>query len=356
MPTSNNYQYPKGYALCIGINNFTHQRKLEHCISDVEFWGDFFKNSCSFDVVRTLKNEQATNASIFKGMWCLASYAQPGDIVAITFSTHGIAGATHTLCSHNDIINDNEFLFFLKAFKPGVRVVVVTDACQSSGYVGSGSGKKLSEHNKNRVFQALDNGSEALNFKLNELIRTSNDLQVTCHVGHFASASSEANVGDGLLVKYTKSMGFYGLDWYEIGQWREKMEEMFRAGLNPIVAFINEIKNYSAKSNEVKKIVDARMKKAGYSDIDFYLNVQLLTLSTTLDLVNDLRRARYADPQLISGTTQDRYGKILDIIKDDSYYRFTRIPVLTFHGKKSPAFQKQYVFAKKSPAFQSENQ
>lgn len=356
MPTSNNYQYPKGYALCIGINDFVHQKDLKHCISDVVFWEDFLKNKCSYDVVRTLKDRQATNAAIYKGIWCLASYAQPGDIVTITFSTHGLSDATHTLYSHNDVINDNEFLFFLKAFKPGVRVVVVTDACQSSGFVGSGSVKKLSAYNKNRIFQALDNGTESLNFKLNELIKTSNDLPITCHVGHFASASSEANVGDGLLVKYTKNMGFYGLDWYEIGQWRDTMEDMFRAGLNPTIAFINEIKGYVKKSLSVKAIVDTRMKNAGYSDIDYFLTLQFSKLSTTLDLVDALRRAYYSDPQPVNGINEDRYTKILDIIKDDSYYRFTRIPVLIFHGKKSPAFQKQYVFAKKSPAFQSENQ
>ena len=345
---------PQAYALCIGINEFSNPslKSLKNCIKDVDFWSRFFSVTCSYNVVRTLKNENATKDAVLIGLWCLAAHAQPGDIVAITISSHGSFVVSNSISTYDQSIRENEFLFFLRFFKPGVRVVVVTDTCQSGTFIDKNRNKTLYAKEISNLKSFFERKLPHAKRQMEEILDLCNDVPLTSYVAHFASSSDESDVNDGLLIRLTKSLSPLGLDWYELSEWRQTMQTKFREQLYNLPSMVNEIMVYYNKSEIVKNALEKLRLNSGHKSISSYLFFQLATLDETRALLKSIRFIGYSD----SEDKEDQYQKTLNWVLNATIYNFESIPVLEFHGKKSVAFQKQYAFAKKSPAFQKEHQ
>jgi hypothetical protein len=159
-------------------------------------------------------------------------------------------------------------------------------------------------------------------------------------------------VPDGLLVTCTKNYLSWGLQWYELGEYREAVQELFREIMYTPMESANTLVMYSIQNNDVKQVLVAEAKKMGYSDIFTFLLMNFRSLQNTVSIVNKLKKVNF---EVLDEYNENLYEKDLDRIINNAKYKFTQIPILSFHGKKSLAFQYQYAFAKNSPAFKAEN-
>lgn len=87
-----------------------------------------------------LFNEKAARENFGEAIADLATNSMPGDVVVISFSGHGgrapgwsWSGYTESLCFWNGVLTDAQLRSHLEAFRGGVSVVVILDACHSGG-------------------------------------------------------------------------------------------------------------------------------------------------------------------------------------------------------------------------------
>lgn len=93
-------------------------------------------------VSTTLENAGATRAAVRRYINHAASQLESGDTFVVTFAGHGgsyrlagpeeVSGRSQTWCLYDGQMLDDELYELWFAFKPGVRVLVVADSCNSA--------------------------------------------------------------------------------------------------------------------------------------------------------------------------------------------------------------------------------
>ena len=135
----------KGLALTIGLNAVDPRHyegwsgKLNACEADARDMADIAR-SRRFKVQRLL-TRRATRSAVLGGIARAASALRSGDIFLLTYSGHGgqVPDRNHdepdaqdeTWCLYNGELIDDEIHQALGRFKPGVRVLVLSDSCHS---------------------------------------------------------------------------------------------------------------------------------------------------------------------------------------------------------------------------------
>ncbi len=136
----------RGLALCIGINavDRTHYLGTFPDLNCAEFdaldMSDMF-NALAFSAVEVLLGPNASRRKVMNAFGTLSDNAVAGDLVVITYSGHGSQvpdsnsnesdGQDETWCLHDSQLLDDEIFVMLSKFRPGVRVLIVSDSCHS---------------------------------------------------------------------------------------------------------------------------------------------------------------------------------------------------------------------------------
>ncbi len=132
------------YALCIGINNYPGtENDLAGCVNDADDWAaELAERGFS---IRRLTDKQATGKAMREEIRAAVSGAQAGDLVVVQYSGHGsfvpdedgdeADGTDECLCpydvrSRGPILDDELFELF-SARRRGVRLVMISDSCNS---------------------------------------------------------------------------------------------------------------------------------------------------------------------------------------------------------------------------------
>jgi uncharacterized caspase-like protein len=138
-----------GLALLIGVNQVdpagyggTWDGKLNFCEKDARAVAEITAGQGFSNTL--LLTDQATKAAVREAIGHAAATLRDGDIFAVYYSGHGnttgdITGdesdrgnmRDETLCLYDTQILDDEFYTLWQRFRPGVRVLVLTDACHS---------------------------------------------------------------------------------------------------------------------------------------------------------------------------------------------------------------------------------
>jgi len=95
-----------------------------------------------FDTGDPLLGSMATlDAALAQLQWSAQTYANPGDVFVLYFAGHGSQvpdptwserdGRNETFCLYDGELIDHALYVALAAFRPGVRVLVITDCCHS---------------------------------------------------------------------------------------------------------------------------------------------------------------------------------------------------------------------------------
>lgn len=139
----------KGLSLHVGLNSIdpVHYQGssglLVACEADAEAMRAIAENA-GFES-RTLLSAQATRNAVIDHIRAAADACQPGDIFLFTYAGHGAQvpdlngdepdRADETFCLFDGMLIDDEIYDLWCAFKPEVRVLVVSDSCHSGSVV-----------------------------------------------------------------------------------------------------------------------------------------------------------------------------------------------------------------------------
>ena len=127
------------YGLFVGVNVYkSGDNRLQGCVIDATNMRDRFTDwgYCARTDATLLTNETATLAAVRAAMADLAAKAVAGDTVLFYQSSHGTQQSGTTvvgLVEHDATYWDHALAEDLGRFADGVRVVVMTDACNSGG-------------------------------------------------------------------------------------------------------------------------------------------------------------------------------------------------------------------------------
>ena len=131
-------------ALCIGINDYPGtDNDLSGCVNDANDWAAALGGR-GF-TVKKLLNKQATGKGMRAAISAIVTDAAKGDLVVIQYSGHGSFvpdedgdepdGTDECLCPHDvrahGPITDDELFELYSARKPGVKVLMISDSCNS---------------------------------------------------------------------------------------------------------------------------------------------------------------------------------------------------------------------------------
>jgi uncharacterized repeat protein (TIGR02543 family) len=140
------------YALCVGINKYTRKgiADLTGCVNDASYFHANLVNRGGWKAGNAVKllDGKATKAAIRGAISDFASKAVPGDTFVYMHSSHGGNNGEYVytksvfLCSTDDFYEDTELAEDLAKFQAGVNVVVIVDACHSSGLFLKSAAKK----------------------------------------------------------------------------------------------------------------------------------------------------------------------------------------------------------------------
>jgi hypothetical protein len=150
-------QIPKGYAIHIGLNEYSKKPyeeayeslpdPLQFCVEDAHALAKITKSQ-GFSEVITLTNAEATRKRFTDEMASIINKLQSGDLFVISFSGHGGQaydvleidegdpahdGRDEFWCFYDDILIDDIFYRHLCQIKTGVRVHIIADSCHSGG-------------------------------------------------------------------------------------------------------------------------------------------------------------------------------------------------------------------------------
>lgn len=95
-----------------------------------------------FEPPALLLGAAATRANVLGRLSAVAEACSPGDLFLLTFSGHGGSGGVWVLFDGS--LRDAEMRGALAAFRPGVRVLVISDSC-NGGVPAERPGSSLSE-------------------------------------------------------------------------------------------------------------------------------------------------------------------------------------------------------------------
>ncbi|MCG9910060.1 MAG: caspase family protein [Flavobacteriales bacterium] len=158
--------YNNGRALIVSIQDFRRLRNtlrskgLDGYYGPLGYThesGEFFKEILKFQSgswgakdyasrnYRMIQDSDATYLNIISGILTLASEAVPGDVVTITFSTHGESVPTSSrtdqkinlnyVALYDEFLSEFELYVLLRLFKKGVRIFVCFDCCHSGSWM-----------------------------------------------------------------------------------------------------------------------------------------------------------------------------------------------------------------------------
>jgi metacaspase-1 len=139
----------KGKALTIGLNAVDPKHytgwsgELAACENDARDLAEI-TGSRKFEVA-TLLTAEATRAKVIAGITQAAKDLEAKDIFVLSYSGHGGQvpdenndeddGEDETWCLYDGELIDDEIYLMLSKFKPGVRIVVLSDSCHSGTVV-----------------------------------------------------------------------------------------------------------------------------------------------------------------------------------------------------------------------------
>ena len=186
-------------SLHIGINQYDPayygEASLQQCVKDAEtMYG--FAESLGFKPF--LVRDQDATVESFKDFLVKSSeQLTSGDTLMITQSSHGTywdtpKGRATGLCMHDQILWDFQLLPYWKKFRPGVKIIRVTDACFSESNfkmpVGA-AGLKFDHDDKRRRLYEIDRSNAK---KVKGVKPTSGSTTgIKCSMLNFASSSIE---------------------------------------------------------------------------------------------------------------------------------------------------------------------
>lgn len=147
---------PQGLALCIGLNSVDPRKysgwsgRLAGCIPDMKSMAGIAGANRFYDVKRLadepsrnqgLAHDVATIANVRRYIAWAANDLQPGDLFLISYSGHGSTrrdtngdeedGQDETWCLWDGQWGDDDRFVLWQQFKPGVRILVISDSCHS---------------------------------------------------------------------------------------------------------------------------------------------------------------------------------------------------------------------------------
>jgi hypothetical protein len=132
------------YALCIGINDYPGtESDLAGCVNDADDWNAELARR-GFSVQRLI-DRQATGKAMRAGIRSILAGAEAGDLAVVQYSGHGsfvpdedgdeADGTDECLCPYDvrtrGPILDDELFELYSARKKGVRLVMISDSCNS---------------------------------------------------------------------------------------------------------------------------------------------------------------------------------------------------------------------------------
>jgi len=136
----------QGLSLHIGVNNTdrksygsTHYTRLRGCINDADAMCRIAM-SRGFQKTVLLKDAYATFRNVEAEIRAAADITQPGDTFLLTFSGHGARiisgdprekGNDEAIVLYDMIMKDDYIDVFLRLFREGSRVILVSDSCYS---------------------------------------------------------------------------------------------------------------------------------------------------------------------------------------------------------------------------------
>jgi len=115
---------------------------LGGCVADITNMKNILIHECKFDYVVTYLNEQATVKAVISKLLQFAEQLVEGDLLVFHYSGHGgqfvdvkdtyeTDGMSETMVLYDGEVIDNWFWNILCKFKPGVRVLHLSDSCHS---------------------------------------------------------------------------------------------------------------------------------------------------------------------------------------------------------------------------------
>jgi hypothetical protein len=136
----------KGIAVCIGLNAVDPKHyqgwsgNLAACEADAGDMADIAR-SAGFAKPDTYLTKAATREKVRGAVTRAATAANAGDMVLLTYSGHGGQlpdrngdepdGKDETWCLYDGELVDDELLELFTKFRPGVRILVLSDSCHS---------------------------------------------------------------------------------------------------------------------------------------------------------------------------------------------------------------------------------
>ncbi|MGB7539728.1 MAG: caspase family protein [Anaerolineales bacterium] len=132
------------YALCIGINDYPGtESDLAGCVNDADDWSAELARR-GFSTGRLI-DRQATGKAMRSGIQKILAGAVAGDLVVVQYSGHGSFvpdedgdepdGTDECLCPYDvrsrGPITDDELFDLYSARKTGVKLVMISDSCNS---------------------------------------------------------------------------------------------------------------------------------------------------------------------------------------------------------------------------------
>ena len=328
----------KGHALLIGINEFSYwtMTKLGNidAESDVRYWEKLLTESYYYEKPEILLDDDATLDTVILSIFYLALKAQSGDIVTITFSTHGLfeVGKGNALCLYGreEYLTDEMLYFLLRLFKKDVRVVIILDICQSEGFVSNTpfpDDFRVDEQIKN-AFLNKDTWEQWIK----DVILFLTDVEISASVAVLATASHDLNALDGFIKVYSKEILTTS---YSIGRWYAWNFEGYRNQLE-----IQLEKHYQRHSKMYLSWVKKNLQ-VNYPRVDTYIK----SLPKAIEEYN--KDLAGLDNVIIGlnrfvGTRKEQ--RILHDWLNFWGLAFNRCPHLNWRGVPSDEFKKQYVF------------
>jgi len=141
---------PKGFSLHIGLNSIDPQHyggwdgKLTSCESDAEDM-ELIAKSLHYENISTLLTAKATIENVVVEIKKAAASLENGDIFFLSYSGHGSNipdkekeeddGQDETWCLYDGQLLDDELYSLWHLFKEDVRIIVLSDSCQSGTVV-----------------------------------------------------------------------------------------------------------------------------------------------------------------------------------------------------------------------------
>lgn len=137
------------YGIFAGVNHSPGNPTLQGCANDAKDLRDACTELGAWQRGNVVVLEDATSAQFEDSIGKIARAAKSGDVVLVSFSGHGGASGSNpdndfVFCMGDGTLSEKRFRKALSAFNPGVRVIVIVDACQSdAAATGTSFGQSL---------------------------------------------------------------------------------------------------------------------------------------------------------------------------------------------------------------------